>query len=241
MFEIKHLSKSYGNNIVLKDINMKIGDGEVLSIIGPSGAGKSTLLRCLNLLERPTTGKILYKDNDILEKKYDVRKLREEVGMVFQKFNLFPLKTVLENITMAPIKIKKVPRGKAEEDALDLLKKVGLLDKADVYPNTLSGGQQQRVAIARALAMKPNALLFDEPTSALDPELVDEVLEVMRTLAHEGMTMAIVTHEMKFAKDVSDKVIFMEKGFVVEEGKSCEVFTHPKEERTQQFLARILG
>lgn len=238
MISISHLSKQYGTNEVLKDINVDIGEGEVVCIIGPSGAGKSTLLRCVNLLEIPTSGEILYQGTNTLIPKYDVRKLREEVGMVFQKFNLFPLKTVLDNVIMGPIKIKKIPKNQAIKIGLNLLDKVGLKDKAYVYPNTLSGGQQQRVAIARALAMSPKVLLFDEPTSALDPELVGEVLDVMQSLAQEGMTMIIVTHEMAFAKDVSTRVLFMEGGYIVEEGAPADIFTQPKEERTRRFLAR---
>jgi len=238
MIRIAHLSKQYGTAEVLKDINIDIDEREVVCIIGPSGAGKSTLLRCINLLETPTSGEVLYRGTNILKPKYDVRNLREEVGMVFQKFNLFPLRTVLDNITMGPIKIKKIPKDKAMEMGMNLLEKVGLKDKANVYPNTLSGGQQQRVAIARALAMNPNVLLFDEPTSALDPELVGEVLDVMQSLAREGMTMIIVTHEMAFAKDVADRVVFMEGGYIVEEGAPADIFTSPKEERTHKFLAR---
>jgi ABC-type polar amino acid transport system ATPase subunit len=238
MIRIAHLSKQYGTAEVLKDINIDIDEREVVCIIGPSGAGKSTLLRCINLLETPTSGEVLYRGTNILKPKYDVRNLREEVGMVFQKFNLFPLRTVLDNITMGPIKIKKIPKDKAMEMGMNLLEKVGLKDKANVYPNTLSGGQQQRVAIARALAMNPNVLLFDEPTSALDPELVGEVLDVMQSLAREGMTMIIVTHEMAFAKDVADRVVFMEGGYIVEEGAPADIFTSPKEERTRKFLAR---
>ena len=241
MINIEHLSKQYDANEVLKDINMNICEGEVVCIIGPSGAGKSTLLRCINLLETPTSGQILYEGVNTLQPKYDVRKLREEVGMVFQKFNLFPLRTILDNVTMAPIKIKHTPKEEAERLGMELLEKVGLKSKAHSYPNTLSGGQQQRVAIARALAMNPKALLFDEPTSALDPELVGEVLDVMKALAQEGMTMIVVTHEMAFAKDVSSRVIFMEGGYIVEEDTPQVIFTKPKEPRTRKFLARTFN
>ena len=210
------------------------------SIIGPSGSGKSTFLRCINQLERPTGGTVQYEGKNLLDKNCDIRKFREEVGMVFQKFNLFPLKTVVQNVMMAPILTKHMNKEEAHAKALELLDKVGLKDKADVYPSTLSGGQQQRVAIARALAMKPKALLFDEPTSALDPELVGDVLDVMKSLAKEGMTMIVVTHEMGFARDVADRVIFMADGYVVEEGRPDAIFTAPRERRTQSFLSRVL-
>lgn len=240
MIKINHLSKKFGNLEVLKDINLDIEEGEVVCIIGPSGSGKSTFLRCINQLEMPTGGTVRYEGRDLLDKNCDIRKFREEVGMVFQKFNLFPLKTVAENVMMAPILTKHLNKAEAREKALELLDKVGLKDKADVYPHTLSGGQQQRVAIARALAMEPKALLFDEPTSALDPELVGDVLDVMKALAKEGMTMLVVTHEMGFARDVADRVIFMADGYVVEEGKPELIFTAPKERRTQTFLSRVL-
>ena len=240
MIAIEHLSKNFGDLEVLKDINLDVKEGEVVCIIGPSGSGKSTLLRCINELETPTRGAIRYQGKNILDKSYDIRKFREEVGMVFQKFNLFPLKTILENITMAPVRIKKQPKDQAVKTALELLDRVGLKDKANVYPGTLSGGQQQRVAIARALAMNPKALLFDEPTSALDPELVGEVLDVMKSLAKEGMTMIVVTHEMGFAHDVADRVIFMDGGYIVEEGTPEEIFKHPQQKRTQEFLSRTL-
>ena len=240
MIKINHLSKKFGNLEVLKDINLDIEEGEVVCIIGPSGSGKSTFLRCINQLEMPTGGTVQYEGRDLLDKNCDIRKFREEVGMVFQKFNLFPLKTVAENVMMAPILTKHMNKAEAREKALELLDKVGLKDKADVYPHTLSGGQQQRVAIARALAMEPKALLFDEPTSALDPELVGDVLDVMKALAKEGMTMLVVTHEMGFARDVADRVIFMADGYVVEEGKPELIFTAPKERRTQTFLSRVL-
>lgn len=240
MIKISHLSKKFGNLEVLKDINLDIEEGEVVCIIGPSGSGKSTFLRCINQLESPSGGIVEYEGKNLLDKKSDIRKFREEVGMVFQRFNLFPLKTVAENVMMAPVLTKHMNKEEAHEKALELLDKVGLKDKADVYPSTLSGGQQQRVAIARALAMEPKALLFDEPTSALDPELVGDVLDVMKSLAKEGMTMIVVTHEMGFARDVADRVIFMADGYVVEEGKPECIFTAPKERRTQTFLSRIL-
>ena len=239
MIKVKHLSKKFGNLEVLKDINLDINEGEVVCIIGPSGSGKSTFLRCINQLERPTGGTVQYEGKNLLDKNCDIRKFREEVGMVFQKFNLFPLKTVAQNVMMAPILTKHMNKEEAHAKALELLDKVGLKDKADVYPSTLSGGQQQRVAIARALAMEPKALLFDEPTSALDPELVGDVLDVMKSLAKEGMTMIVVTHEMGFARDVADRVIFMADGYV-EEGRPDAIFTAPRERRTQTFLSRVL-
>lgn len=240
MIEVKHLVKSFDDLEVLKDINMKVHNGEVISVIGPSGSGKSTLLRCINQLETPTGGEIIYEGKNLMEKGTDIRKYREEVGMVFQKFNLFPMKTVLENVMLAPVLTKHKNKAEAEELAMELLKKVGLESKRDAKPSMLSGGQQQRVAIARALAMEPKALLFDEPTSALDPELVGEVLNVMRSLAEDGMTMVVVTHEMAFARDVSDRVIFMADGYIVEEGDPKQVFNEPKEERTKAFLSRFL-
>ena len=239
--QIKHLKKSFDDLEVLKDINMDIHEGEVVCIIGPSGSGKSTFLRCINQLETPTGGEILYKGEDLCDKKADIRTFREEVGMVFQRFNLFPLKTVLGNVMMAPVLTKHRDKAGAHEKAMELLEKVGLSSKANAKPHMLSGGQQQRVAIARALAMEPKALLFDEPTSALDPELVGEVLSVMRDLAKEGMTMVIVTHEMAFARDVADRVVFMADGYIVEEGDPKEVFSNPKEERTKAFLSRFLA
>lgn len=228
MIRVHHLSKKFGELEVLKDINLTVDEGEVVCVIGPSGSGKSTFLRCINQLEIPSGGSVRYKGDKITDKAYDIRKFREEVGMVFQRFNLFPLKTVIENVMMAPVLTKHSSKEQARIKALELLKKVGLEDKADVYPNTLSGGQQQRVAIARALAMEPKALLFDEPTSALDPELVGDVLEVMKSLAKDGMTMIVVTHEMGFARDVADRVIFMADGYIVEEGKPEDIFTNPK-------------
>jgi glutamine transport system ATP-binding protein len=240
MIEVQHLSKNFDDLTVLTDINLNVQEGEVVCIIGPSGSGKSTLLRCINLLETPTGGKIIYQGKDTTSSDTDIRRLREEVGMVFQHFNLFPLKTVLENITLAPVLTKAKTKSEAKKYALELLDKVGLAEKANAMPANLSGGQQQRVAIARALAMQPKALLFDEPTSALDPELVGDVLEVMKKLAKEGMTMLVVTHEMGFARDVAHRVVFMDNGTIVEEGKPEDIFTNPKEERTRAFLNRVL-
>ena len=241
LLETKHLVKSFGDLEVLRDINVKVHEGEVVCIIGPSGSGKSTFLRCINQLETPTGGEVLYRGKNLMDKDADVRAFRERVGMVFQRFNLFPMKTVLGNVMMAPVLTGHKSKAEAEELAMELLKKVGLESKANARPDMLSGGQQQRVAIARALAMEPEALLFDEPTSALDPELVGEVLSVMKELAAEGMTMVIVTPEMAFARDVSDRVIFMADGYVVEEGAPADVFGHPREERTKSFLSRFLG
>ncbi|EHI98729.1 Phosphonate-transporting ATPase [Clostridium sp. DL-VIII] len=240
MIEVKHLKKNFGDLEVLRDVNIHIKPGEVVCVIGPSGSGKSTFLRCINQLETVTSGEILYNGKNIIDKSYDIRKFREEVGMVFQRFNLFPLKTVLQNVMMAPMLTKHKSKSEAKELAIKLLKRVGLEEKADVYPPTLSGGQQQRVAIARALAMEPQALLFDEPTSALDPELVGDVLNTMKDLAKDGITMIVVTHEMGFAKDVADRVVFMADGLIVEEGRPSEVLENPKEERTKSFLARFL-
>lgn len=241
MIKIAHLKKSFGDVEVLKDINEEVNKGEVVVIIGPSGSGKSTLLRCLNLLEEPTIGDIIFEDTTITKVGQDkLNQLREKMGMVFQSFNLFPHMTVVENLKIAPMKVKGLTATEAEEKAKDLLAKVGLADKADAYPASLSGGQQQRVAIARALAMDPDVMLFDEPTSALDPEMVGEVLKVMKDLAESGMTMVVVTHEMGFAKEVSDRVLFMDAGYIVEQGTPTEVFEHPKNERTQDFLAKVL-
>ena len=237
---VKNLSKSFGELEVLKDINMEIEEGEVISVIGPSGSGKSTFLRCINLLETPNSGTITYEGQVVNEPAYDKRKLHQEVGMVFQKFNLFPHKTVLENIMLAPTKLKRGTKEELKAQALELLDKVGLKSKADEFPGNLSGGQQQRVAIARALAMKPRVLLFDEPTSALDPVLVGEVLKVMQDLAEEGMTMVVVTHEMGFAREVSNHLIFMEGGYIVEEGDPKEIFANPKNARTKKFLSSVL-
>ncbi len=240
MIEIKDLKKSFGDLEVLKGITETIKDGEIVSIIGPSGSGKSTFLRCINLLEEPTGGHIFIDGQEITDPKHDINKMRENLGMVFQRFNLFPHKTVLENITLAPINVKGVAKEEADKTAKELLKRVGLLDKADSYPSALSGGQQQRVAIARALAMSPDIMLFDEPTSALDPEMVGEVLSVIRQLTETGMTMLIVTHEMGFAREVSDRVFFMDQGYIMEQGTPEEIFGNPKEPRTQDFLAKVL-
>jgi len=240
MLEINNLSKFFGDLEVLRDVNISVSKGEVVVIIGPSGSGKSTMLRCINLLEQPTGGEILYQDEDITQLGKRVTDYRKRVGMVFQRFNLFPLKTVLENVMYAPMKLNKIPKKEARDLAMQLLRKVGLENKAEAYPAALSGGQQQRVAIARALAMQPEVLLFDEPTSALDPELVGDVLEVMKQLASEGMTMVVVTHEMGFAKDVADRVIFMDEGYIVEADTPAKIFTTPKNERTRAFLARVL-
>lgn len=240
MIKVEKLKKSFGANEVLKDINVTIQQQEVLVVIGPSGSGKSTFLRCLNLLETITAGHVSIEGVDITDKQTDINKIRAEVGMVFQQFNLFPHKTVLENIMLSPIKVKKIVEEKARETALSLLKKVGLEDKANAYPDSLSGGQKQRVAIARALAMEPKIMLFDEPTSALDPEMVGEVLEVMKQLAKEGMTMVVVTHEMGFAREVGDRVLFMDGGYIVEENIPQELFDNPQHERTQAFLSKVL-
>ncbi|CAM4181090.1 amino acid ABC transporter ATP-binding protein [Staphylococcus schweitzeri] len=240
MIKINNLNKVFGDNEVLKDINLEINQGEVVAIIGPSGSGKSTLLRCMNLLEEPTKGQVIFEENDLTKKGTQVDKLRQKMGMVFQNFNLFPHKKVVDNIILAPKLLKKENNEALNQAAISLLDKVGLKEKANVYPNQLSGGQKQRVAIARALAMQPDVILFDEPTSALDPEVVGDVLKVMKDLAKEGMTMVVVTHEMGFAKDVSDKVIFMADGVVVESGTPNEIFEHPQHERTQNFLSRVL-
>ena len=239
MIDIENLRKSFCDVEVLKGINLTIKEKEVVVIIGPSGSGKSTLLRCMNYLEEPTSGEVSV-DGIVLDGEANINKVREEVGMVFQRFNLFPHMTVLQNIMLAPIKVRHVAKQEAEETARKLLARVGLADKADAYPSQLSGGQQQRVAIARALAMKPKAMLFDEPTSALDPEMVGEVLDVMRKLAEEGMTMVIVTPEMGFAREVGDRLLFVDDGRIIEQGDPKEVFEHPKEERTRLFLSKVL-
>ena len=241
MLRVKDLHKSFGDNEVLKGIDENIEKGEVVCVIGPSGSGKSTFLRCLNLLEEPTSGEVYLDDEKINAPNVDINKVRQRLGMVFQNFNLFPHKTVTENITMAPINVLKMSQADAVKKAHELLKMVGLEDKADEYPKSLSGGQQQRVAIARALAMEPEAMLFDEPTSALDPEMVGDVLEVMKNLAAEGMTMVIVTHEMGFAREVADRVVFMDGGYLVEEGTPEEIFDNPKEERVKDFLSKVLN
>lgn len=240
MIEVLNLNKNFGQLHVLKGINEKIENGEVVVVIGPSGSGKSTFLRCLNLLEEPTSGEIIFDGVSITDKSNDVNKQREKMGMVFQSFNLFPHLTVLENITIAPIKVKNMGKAEAEKIAMDLLLRVGLQDKANSYPNQLSGGQKQRIAIVRALAMSPEVMLFDEPTSALDPEMVGEVLDVMKSLAKEGMTMVVVTHEMGFAKEVGSRVIFMDEGKIVEQGTPNEIFNQPQHPRTQDFLRKIL-
>lgn len=240
LIHIENLHKYFGKNEVLKGIDLRIEQCEVLVIIGPSGSGKSTLLRSMNLLEEPTKGRITFEGIDITDKKNDIFKMREKMGMVFQQFNLFPNMTVLENITLSPIKTKGLSTSEAEQKAYELLEKVGLLEKANAYPASLSGGQQQRIAIARGLAMDPDVLLFDEPTSALDPEMVGEVLTVMQDLARSGMTMAIVTHEMGFAKEVADRVIFMDGGVIVEEGSPKNLFENPQESRTKDFLSKVL-
>ena len=228
MIHVNNLHKSFGKNDVLKGINEHIKKGEVVVVIGPSGSGKSTFLRCLNLLEEPTSGEIVFEGNSITDKKVDINKIREKMGMVFQQFNLFPHKTVLENLTIAPIKVKGISKAEAEKKAFELLERVGLTDKAKAYPSSLSGGQKQRIAIARALAMEPDVMLFDEPTSALDPEMVGEVLSVMKDLAKDGMTMVVVTHEMGFEREVGDRLLFMYAGNIVEQGTPDEIFSHPK-------------
>lgn len=240
IIEVQGLKKSFGKNEVLKGIDYNIQKGQVTVVIGPSGSGKSTFLRCLNLLEVPTAGTISFEGVNITDKKNDIFKMREKMGMVFQQFNLFPNMTVMNNITLAPLKIKKISKVEAEKIVMDLLKKVGLEDKAQAYPQSLSGGQQQRIAIARALAMQPDVMLFDEPTSALDPEMVGEVLGVMKDLAKEGMTMVIVTHEMGFAKEVGDEILFMDQGIIMEKGTPEEVFDHPQNPRTKDFLSKVL-
>lgn len=237
---VKQLKKSYGQLEVLKGVDVEIQEGEVVCVIGPSGSGKSTFLRCLNKLEEITAGNVIIDGKDLTDTKVNLNKVRESIGMVFQHFNLFPNLTVLDNITLAPIELKKMTKSEAKENGLKLLKRVGLSDKANVYPQTLSGGQKQRVAIARALAMNPDIMLFDEPTSALDPEMVGEVLQVMKDLAKEGMTMVVVTHEMGFAREVGDRVIFMDGGYIVEEGDPEVVFTKPEHPRTIDFLNKVL-
>lgn len=240
MIKINNLKKSFGKKTVLKGIDLQVTQGEVMVIIGPSGSGKSTLLRCLNLLEKPDSGDIYLDDELITSPDSNVDKVREKMGMVFQNFNLFPHKTVLQNIMLAPVKVKKVPVKEAEQQAVALLEKMGLTDKKDVFPNSLSGGQKQRVAIARALAMNPEVMLFDEATSALDPEMVGDVLSVMKELAKEGMTMVVVTHEMGFAKEVADDVIFMEDGLIVDEGTPEHIFDKTDNVRTKEFLSKVL-
>ena len=240
MISVKNLCKSFGDHQVLKDINEHIAPGEKIVIIGPSGSGKSTFLRCMNLLEHPTSGQIIFDGIDITDPKTDINKVRQHMGMVFQHFNLFPHKTIMENITLAPVRLKLMKSEEAKEEALRLLKLVNLEEKADAYPGQLSGGQKQRIAIVRSLAMKPKMMLFDEPTSALDPEMVGEVLEVMKNLADQGMTMAVVTHEMGFAKEVGTRVMFMDEGRILEQGTPEDIFDNPKEARTQEFLSKVL-
>lgn len=238
--KVTNLKKSYGDLEVLKSIDLQVQEGEVVCLIGPSGSGKSTLLRCLNLLEEVTGGEVRVNGNDLTDKGTNINQVRENIGMVFQHFNLFPHLTILDNITLAPVELKKATKEQAKEKALELLKRVGLQDKASAKPEQLSGGQKQRVAIARALAMNPDIMLFDEPTSALDPEMVGEVLAVIKQLAQEGMTMVIVTHEMGFAREVADRVIFMDGGYIVEQGTPQEIFGNPQNERTKDFLNKVL-
>ncbi|MCI6591693.1 MAG: amino acid ABC transporter ATP-binding protein [Treponema sp.] len=240
MIEVKNLKISFGKLNVLKDVSINIQKGEKIVIIGPSGSGKSTFLRCLNRLETPDGGQILFEGNDLTDPKTDLDLCRQKMGMVFQHFNLFPHLTVLQNITLAPVTLKLKTEEEAKSEAMQLLERIGLPDKANVYPSTLSGGQKQRIAIVRSLAMHPDVMLFDEPTSALDPEMVGEVLEVMKDLARDGMTMVVVTHEMGFAREVADRVLFMNEGYIEEEGTPDEIFQHPKSERLQQFFKSIL-
>ncbi len=240
MIDVKHLSKSFGKNLVLDDISEHINPGEKVVVIGPSGSGKSTFLRCLNLLETPTAGTITFDGTEITDPKCDIDKIRQQMGMVFQHFNLFPNMTIRRNITLAPVRTKLMSPAEADAEAEKLLERVGLMDKIDAYPAQLSGGQKQRIAIVRALAMKPKLMLFDEPTSALDPEMVGEVLDVMKELAHEGMTMVVVTHEMGFAREVGSRVLFMDGGHILEQNEPHEFFAHPKEQRTIDFLSKVL-
>ncbi len=240
MIETINLCKSFGKSEVLKDISETINEGDKVVIIGPSGSGKSTFLRCLNCMEDPTSGSIIFDGEDLADMKVDINKHRQNIGMVFQQFNLFNNKTVLENITLAPIHLKKMSKEEANQKAMELLERVGLQDKADVYPSTLSGGQKQRVAIVRALAMNPKVMLFDEPTSALDPEMVGEVLDVMKQLAEEGMTMVVVTHEMGFAKEVGNRVFFMDEGRITEQGSPAELFGNPQNPRLKDFLSKVI-
>ncbi len=240
MIDVKHLSKSFGDNLVLDDISEHIHPGEKVVIIGPSGSGKSTFLRCLNLLETPSEGTITFNGVEVTDPKSDINAVRREMGMVFQHFNLFPNMTIKKNITLAPVRAGLMKQAEADELAMTLLKRVNLVEKADAYPNQLSGGQKQRIAIVRALAMKPKVLLFDEPTSALDPEMVGEVLEVMKELANEGMTMVVVTHEMGFAREVGTRVLFMDGGKIVEQNEPHAFFANPREERTKEFLSKVL-
>lgn len=240
MIKINKLQKKFGKLEVLKNIDMKVNQGEIVAILGPSGSGKSTLLRCMNLLETPTSGEVIFDGNNIIDKKCDINKARQDIGMVFQNFNLFNNMCVMDNITLALTKVKKMDKKSAEKIGEELLNRVGLLDKKDAFPSQLSGGQKQRIAIARALAMKPKVMLFDEPTSALDPEMVKEVLDVMKELAKEGTTMVVVTHEIGFAKEVASKVVFMDEGYVIEEGTPVEVFENTKQTRTKEFLSKVI-
>ena len=240
MIDVKHLSKSFGDHLVLDDISEHIAPGEKVVVIGPSGSGKSTFLRCLNLLETPTKGSITFQGTEITDPKADINKIRQQMGMVFQHFNLFPNMTIRRNITLAPVRTGLMPQAQADDLATTLLRRVGLEEKADAYPNQLSGGQKQRIAIVRALAMQPKVMLFDEPTSALDPEMVGEVLEVMKQLADEGMTMVVVTHEMGFAREVGSRVLFMDGGHILEQNTPKEFFDHPQNARTQLFLSKVL-
>ena len=240
MITVSNLCKSFGDLEVLKGVNVEIDKGDVICVIGPSGSGKSTFLRCLNLLETPTSGSILFEGDELTDKKIDLNKHRQKMGMVFQQFNLFPHMTVLDNLTCAPIMLKKTPKAEAEKKAMELLARVGLADRADAWPNQLSGGQKQRVAIVRALCMEPDVMLFDEPTSALDPEMVGEVLDVMKELAKSGMTMVVVTHEMGFAREVASRVLFLDDGVIAEQGTPEDIFGAPKCERLQSFLAKVL-
>lgn len=240
MIKINKLQKKFGKLEVLKNIDMKVNQGEIVAILGPSGSGKSTLLRCMNLLETPTSGDVIFEGNNIVDKKCDINKARQDIGMVFQNFNLFNNMCVMDNITLALTKVKKMDKKSAEKIGEELLNRVGLLDKKDAFPAQLSGGQKQRIAIARALAMKPKVMLFDEPTSALDPEMVKEVLDVMKELAKEGTTMVVVTHEIGFAKEVASKVVFMDEGYIIEEGSPDEVFENTKQTRTKEFLSKVI-
>ena len=240
MINVKNLKKVFDGNEALKGVSVEINKGDVMCIIGPSGSGKSTFLRCLNLLERPDGGQVIFDGDDLMDKHVNLNQHRQKMGMVFQQFNLFPHMTVLENLTCAPMMLKKISKLDAEKTAMDYLQRVGLADRAGSYPNQLSGGQKQRIAIVRALCMEPEVMLFDEPTSALDPEMVGEVLDVMKKLAEQGMTMVVVTHEMGFAREVGNRVLFMDNGLIVEEGTPSEIFEHPKSERLQSFLSKVL-
>ena len=240
MISVKNLKKVFDGNEALKGVSVEINKGDVMCVIGPSGSGKSTFLRCLNLLERPDGGQVIFEGDDLMDKHINLNQHRQKMGMVFQQFNLFPHMTVLENLTCAPMMLKKIDKAAAEKTAMDYLQRVGLADRASSYPNQLSGGQKQRIAIVRALCMEPEVMLFDEPTSALDPEMVGEVLDVMKKLAEQGMTMVVVTHEMGFAREVGNRVLFMDNGLIVEEGTPEQIFEHPKSERLQSFLSKVL-